>query len=47
MPNQLTTTGDGLALQVTKPVRSAGLVEEDADGETTSRSASSRTASTT
>ena len=38
MPNQLTTTGDGLALQVTKPVRSAGLVEEDANGETTSRS---------
>ena len=38
MPNQLTTTGDGLALQVTKPVRSAGLVEEDADGETTARS---------
>ena len=39
MPNQLTTTGDGLALQVTKPARSAGLVEEDADGETTDRSA--------
>ncbi|VTT86239.1 hypothetical protein DM2_2277 [Halorubrum sp. DM2] len=38
MPNQLTPTGDGLALQVTKPVRSAGLIEEDADGETTSRS---------
>ena len=29
MANQLTTTGDGLALQVTKPARSAGLVEED------------------
>lgn len=39
MPNQLTNTGDGLALQVTKPARSAGLVEEDPDGETTSRSA--------
>jgi len=38
MFHQLTTTGDGLALQVTTPVRSAGLVEEDADGETTSRS---------
>jgi len=38
MPNQLTTTGDGLALQVTKPARSAGLVEEDADGDTISRS---------
>ncbi|WP_123619188.1 hypothetical protein [Halorubrum sp. CSM-61] len=37
MPNQLTHTGDGLALQVTKPVRSAGLVEEDADGDTTHR----------
>lgn len=39
MPNQLTTAGDGLALQVTGPARSAGLVEEDADGATTHRSA--------
>ncbi len=39
MPNQLTTAGDGLALQVTTPARSAGLVEEDADGTTTHRSA--------
>lgn len=39
MPNQLTTAGDGLALQVTNPARSAGLVEEDADGATTHRSA--------
>ena len=37
MPNQLTNTGDGLALQVTKPARSAGLVEETADGDTTRR----------
>ena len=37
MPNQLTNTGDGLALQVTKPARSAGLVEENADGDTTHR----------
>ena len=37
MPNQLTNTGDGLALQVTKPARSAGLVEEAADGDTTRR----------
>jgi|GEM_PF-566630 len=37
MPNQLTNTGDGLALQVTKPARSAGLVEEGADGDTTHR----------
>lgn len=37
MPNQLTATGDGLALQVTKPARSAGLVEEAADGDTTHR----------
>ena len=39
MPNQLTTAGDGLALQVTDPARSAGLVEEDADGTATHRSA--------
>lgn len=39
MANQLTTTGDGLALQVTKPARSAGLVEEDADGDTRHRAA--------
>ena len=39
MPNQLTTAGDGLALQVTGPARSAGLVEEDADGTTTHRAA--------
>lgn len=37
MPNQLTNTGDGLALQVTKPARSARLVKEDADGDTTHR----------
>ena len=37
MPNQLTNTGDGLALQVTKPARSAGFVEETADGDTTRR----------
>ena len=37
MPNQLTNTGDGLALQVTKPARSAGLVEEGANGDTTHR----------
>lgn len=35
----MTTTGDGLALQVTKPARSAGLVEEDADGDTRHRAA--------
>lgn len=35
MPNQLTSTGDGLSFQVTKPVPSAGLVEKDADGNTT------------
>lgn len=39
MANQLTTTGDGLALQVTKPARSAGIVEEDADGDTRHRAA--------
>ncbi|WP_066418741.1 hypothetical protein [Halorubrum aethiopicum] len=38
MANQLTKTGDGLALQVTKPARSAGLVEETADGDTIHRS---------
>lgn len=37
MPNQLTNTGDGLVLQVTKPARSAGFVEEDANDDTTHR----------
>ena len=35
--NKIKTSGaDGLALQVTKPARSAGLVEENSDGEATS-----------
>jgi hypothetical protein len=34
--NQIKSSGeDGLALQVTKPARSAGLVEEDDEGEAT------------
>jgi len=36
MPNQLTNTGDGLALR-DQTARSAGLVEEDADGDTSHR----------
>ena len=37
MPNEIKYSGtDGLALQVTKPARSAGLVEENSGGEATS-----------
>jgi hypothetical protein len=37
MVNEIKHSGaDGLALQVTKPARSAGLVEENSDGEATS-----------
>lgn len=37
MMNQIKSSGeDGLALQVTKPARSAGLVDEDDEGEATS-----------
>ena len=37
MVNEIKQSGtDGLALQVTKPARSAGLVEENSDGEATS-----------
>lgn len=37
MVNQIKSSGeDGLALQVTKPARSAGLVEEDDEGKATS-----------
>ncbi|WP_433633504.1 hypothetical protein [Halomicrococcus sp. NG-SE-24] len=32
MANQIKQSGDGLALQTTKPARTAGLVEEDEDG---------------
>jgi hypothetical protein len=36
MPNDIKKNGEeGLALQVTKPARSAGLVEENEDGEAT------------
>ncbi len=35
MPNSIKTSGEGLALQVTKQARSAGLVEENNDGEAT------------
>ncbi len=36
MANKIKSSGeDGLALQVTKPARSAGLVEEDDEGEAT------------
>ncbi|MFH5800860.1 hypothetical protein [Haladaptatus sp. CMAA 1911] len=31
MPNTIKRSGDGLALQVTKPARAAGLVEETDD----------------
>ncbi|SIR96995.1 hypothetical protein SAMN05421858_4848 [Haladaptatus litoreus] len=34
MPNTIKRSGDGLALQVTKPARAAGLVEEKEDGTT-------------
>jgi hypothetical protein len=37
MPNAIKRSGEGLALQVTKPARAAGLVEEDVDGEPTRR----------
>ena len=37
MPNAIKQSGEGLALQVTKPARAAGLVEENADGEPTRR----------
>ncbi|GAB6878366.1 hypothetical protein JCM17823_06400 [Halorubrum gandharaense] len=37
MPNQITSTGNGYALQVTKPARSAGLVDETSEGDTTYR----------
>jgi len=33
MPNAIKQSGEGLALQVTKPARAASLVEENADGE--------------
>jgi hypothetical protein len=32
MANHIKSSGEGLALQVTKPVRSAALVEEDSEG---------------
>jgi hypothetical protein len=35
MANSLKESGGGLALQVTKPARGAGLVHEDAEGEPT------------
>lgn len=36
MANQIKSSGErGLALQVTKPARAAGLVEEDSEGEAT------------
>jgi hypothetical protein len=38
MPNQIKSSGeDGLALQITKPARSSGLVEEDSEGDITYR----------
>lgn len=37
MPNAIKRSGEGLALQVTKPARAADLVEENADGEPTRR----------
>ena len=37
MPNIIKQSGEGLALQVTKPARAASLVEENADGEPTRR----------
>jgi hypothetical protein len=39
MPNAIKRSGEGLALQVTKPARAAGFVEENADGEPTRRAA--------
>lgn len=35
MPNSLKSSGGGVALQVTKPARQAGLVQEDAEGDAT------------
>jgi hypothetical protein len=35
MANQIKRSSEGLALQVTKPARAAGLVEETSDGEAT------------
>ena len=35
MANSIKCAGEGLALQVTKPARSVGLVEENADGDAT------------
>lgn len=37
MPNSIKKSSDGLALQVTDPARSAGLVEETEDGDPTYR----------
>ena len=37
MPNSIKDSGDGLTLQVTKPARSAGLIQEDAEGKATYR----------
>jgi hypothetical protein len=37
MPTVIKQSGEGLALQVTKPARAAGLVEKNADGEPTRR----------
>ncbi|RBI59511.1 hypothetical protein DMJ13_23205 [halophilic archaeon] len=37
MPNRIKQSGDGLALQITKPARTAGLVEEDKNGDATRR----------
>lgn len=38
MPNSIKDAGaDGVALQITKPARAAGLVEEDSDGNATYR----------
>lgn len=37
MTNSIKESGDGLALQITKPARASGLVEEDAEGDPTRR----------
>lgn len=37
MPNAIKQSGEGLALQVTKPARAANLVEENPDGDATQR----------
>ena len=39
MPNMIKESGEGVALQVTKPARVAGLVNEDSEGEPTSLAA--------